>query len=45
MDVPSKPKCNCELSKQFKVTEWGDIVPADISDEELEKLRAARKVT
>jgi len=38
-----KPKCECELSKQFKVTKWGDIVPADISDEELEKLKAARE--
>lgn len=36
------PDCNCEYSKKFRVTEWGDIVPADISDEELEALRKAR---
>lgn len=43
MSDDEKPKCNCELSKQFKVTEWGDIVPANITDEELEKLNQARR--
>jgi len=43
MAEPEKPKCNCELSKQFKVTEWGDIVPVTISDEELEELNRKRK--
>jgi|GEM_PF-2498719 len=45
MDERPKQGCNCELSKQFKVTPWGDIVPADISEEDLEKLKNARKIT
>jgi len=45
MDEKPKQGCNCEASKQFKVTEWGDIVPIDISEEDLEKLKNARKIT
>jgi hypothetical protein len=37
--------CNCEIGRRFMVTEWGDIVPADISDEDLEKLKKARNIT
>jgi len=42
MAEDEKPKCNCEYSKQFRVTEWGDIVPIGISDEELEELKKKR---
>lgn len=37
------PKCNCEYSQKYRVTEWGDIVPTDITEEELEALRKARQ--
>ena len=37
-----KPSCSCEYSKKFRVTEWGDIVPTDMPEEELEALRKAR---
>jgi hypothetical protein len=37
-----KPGCSCEYSKKFRVTEWGDIVPTDMPEEELEALRKAR---
>ena len=43
--VKQGPGCNCEYSRQFKVTPWGDIVPADISEEDLAKLRKARNIT
>ena len=43
MAEEEKPKCNCELSKQFRVTEDGDIVPIGISEKELEELRNKRK--
>ena len=44
MAEEEKPKCNCELSKQFRVTEDGDIVPVTISDEELAELRRKRSM-